>query len=227
MEQRRTRWGWRSFLTFSAHLTGLARQSWCQSTFPKEISWKARIQPTDKSHPQIRAGKRLFYCTFRGTTHQGHLRGLFSVLQIMENQNSKDSILSWSLWLLMKECMDNLVQKALMTSTAMHQNGTDMRLFVIKMSPSQRGAWLWPFLCGARAIWTHRGLWQAEVSVHGQRLVMETIWKTAANPEAKRTPVWLVLHGIHRGAQGQRPDFRRRLGQWLFNLRRCRIHEWI
>lgn len=97
--------------------------------------------------------------------------------------------------------------------------------FVIKMSPSQRGAWLWPFLCGARAIWMHRGLWQAEVSVHGQRLVMETIWETAVNPEAKRTPVLLVLHGIHHGAPGQRPDFR--LGQWLLNLRRCRMHEWI
>lgn len=80
---------------------------------PKDVSQRR----TDKSHSQIRAGKRLFYCTFKGTTHQGRLRGLFSVRQIMENQNSKDSISSWSLWLLMKECMDNLIQKALITLT--------------------------------------------------------------------------------------------------------------
>lgn len=96
-----------------------------QRTFSKEISWKARIQQTDKFHPQIRAGKRLFYCTIRGTTHQGHLRGLFSVLQIMENQNSKDSILSWSLWLLMKECMDNLIQKALITLTDLNCHASE------------------------------------------------------------------------------------------------------
>lgn len=84
-----------------------------------------------------------------------------------------------------------------------------MRLFlcVKKMSPSQRDAWLWPFLCGARALWMHRGPWQAKVSVHGRRLVMKTGWETTANPEAEKTRVWLVLRGIHCRAQGQRPNF--------------------
>lgn len=64
---------------------------------PQDIyqsTWKARNNRRKKSHSQMRAGKRPFYCTFRGTTHQGRLRGLFSVQQIMENQNSKNSISS-------------------------------------------------------------------------------------------------------------------------------------
>jgi len=43
----------------------------------------------------------------------------------MGNQNSKDSISPWSLWLLMIECVDNLIQKALITLTDLNSHTSE------------------------------------------------------------------------------------------------------
>lgn len=113
------------FLTFCIHFMVLPRRSWCHRTFLKAISWKARNNRQKKSHSPMRAWQEAFLLHIQRYHSSGRLRGLFSVRQIMENQNSKDSILSWSLWLLMKECMDNLIQKALITLTDLNSHASE------------------------------------------------------------------------------------------------------